>query len=472
MKCFVVLAVLFSGVITAGSSDAAIRPYALSLSPFAGGYVFEGNQRLDDRPIYGLAVGYNFSDRLGAEVVGSYVESNVTSGEEDNVDLYALRLDLLYHFRPKEHFVPYVAAGVGGLSVHPGGESDEDGLFNYGVGFKYFVSDNVAFRADVRHILDIVVDDSEGRSQDVFNNLSYTAGLTFQFGGPEKDLHPKKTEGDLLPKDTDGDGVIDTFDRCPGTKLGVPVDGFGCPLDADRDGVYDFNDSCPETPAGVEVDRRGCPPDSDGDGVYDHLDQCPGTPAGTAVDDKGCPAEAPMDSDGDGVENDRDKCPNTPPSIPVNAYGCPEDTDRDGVFDIDDRCPDTPEGASVGVDGCPLPPAPASMTLQLEFDSGKAAIRPEFATQLRAAAAYIKVHPGSRILIEGYTDSVGSAASNRKLSQQRAESVRDYLIENHAIAPERLEAKGFGEEHPIADNATPEGRQQNRRVTITAVTEP
>ena len=411
-------------------SLAAIRPYALTLSPFAGGYVFEGNQRLKERPVYGLAAGYNFGERWGVEGVASYVDGEASEGPEDNVDIYSVSLDILYHLRPSRQFVPYLAAGLGGISVHPGGDSDQDGLFNYGLGFKYFLTDSFGLRADVRHILDINIKDTD-RKHDVFNNLSFTAGLTFQFGGYR--------EAPII-RDTDGDGVPDQFDRCPDTRLGVPVDGFGCPLDSDRDGVYDFLDHCPNTPADVKVDQRGCPGDFDGDGVYDHLDQCPDTSAG----------------------------------VPVNTDGCPKDSDGDGVFDFADRCPETPRGTVVDAAGCPPPapspvPAAPSLTLHLQFAYGDAAVRPEFAGDLQTAADFIKAHPGSRILIEGHTDSIGSVEANLVLSKARAAEVRRYLVEKYNLDAGRIETEGFGETRPAADNATPDGRLRNRRVVITVL---
>ena len=97
-----------------------------------------------------------------------------------------------------------------------------------------------------------------------------------------------------IEKDSDQDGVIDKYDRCPGTPIGAKVDAFGCPLDSDRDGVFDYEDECPDTPFGVEVDKRGCPIDSDGDGVPDYRDACPGTPIGVNVDSNGCPLKSTL----------------------------------------------------------------------------------------------------------------------------------------------------------------------------------
>jgi OmpA-OmpF porin, OOP family len=69
-------------------------------------------------------------------------------------------------------------------------------------------------------------------------------------------------------------------------------------------------------------------------------------------------------------------------------------------------------------------------------------------------------------IAEGHTDSQGDDAYNQELSERRAGAVRQYLIETYGIAADRLEAEGFGESRPVADNETPEGRQQNRRVEL------
>ena len=75
-------------------------------------------------------------------------------------------------------------------------------------------------------------------------------------------------------------------------------------------------------------------------------------------------------------------------------------------------------------------------------------------------------HPELRIRIEGHTDSEGEDAYNQQLSEQRATAVRSYLVEKYGVAAQRLETAGLGESKPVADNATPEGRQQNRRVEL------
>jgi outer membrane protein OmpA-like peptidoglycan-associated protein len=166
----------------------------------------------------------------------------------------------------------------------------------------------------------------------------------------------------------------------------------------------------------------------------------------------------PKDSDGDGVTDDKDKCPGTPAGRKVDANGCEFDTDKDGLVDAVDKCPTiyakTP-------DGCPPP-------LVLEgvfFDNNKATLKPESFPVLDKAAIGMKDWGDVKIEVAGYTDSVDSDEHNMKLSQSRAETVRDYLI-SKGISADRISAKGYGESSPIADNATEEGRAKNRRVEL------
>ena len=267
-----------------GICIAEIESGSVFISPFVGEFNFEGNRDYEDGPTYGLGVGYNFDEHWGAEAVFNFVESEFERKGGD-LDAYIYRLDGLYHFMPSQKIVPYIGAGVGLMTVDRERRStDTDPIVNYGAGLKFFFNKAVALRADVRHIISF---------DDTYNDLVYTIGLSFNFGGD------KKTQR----KDSDNDGVYDDMDKCPDTPHGVAVDSAGCPLDSDRDGVYDYKDKCPGTSAGVKVNSAGCSLDSDRDGVYDDKDECPGTPAGVAVNSAGCP----LDSDRDGVYDYKDK---------------------------------------------------------------------------------------------------------------------------------------------------------------------
>ena len=122
------------------------------------------------------------------------------------------------------------------------------------------------------------------------------------------------------------------------------------------------------------------------------------------------------------------------------------------------------------------PPAPVAKmcsptVLNIKFDTNKADIKPQYHDELKALADFLKEFPNAKGVIEGHTDSDGSMASNMKLSQRRADSVRNYLIKNFGISAERIAAKGFGPTKPVADNKTATGKQKNRRIETNFVCE-
>ena len=102
---------------------------------------------------------------------------------------------------------------------------------------------------------------------------------------------------------------------------------------------------------------------------------------------------------------------------------------------------------------------------RLNFETDSARIRADSQEQLRNTAAILKVYPQVRVKIGGYTDNSGDPAANRRLSEERAMAVMNALKDD-GVAVDCLEAEGYGDQHPIADNSTPEGRARNRRVAI------
>jgi outer membrane protein W/outer membrane protein OmpA-like peptidoglycan-associated protein len=172
------------------------------------------------------------------------------------------------------------------------------------------------------------------------------------------------------------------------------------------------------------------------------------------------PPAPPADSDGDGVVDPSDACPGTARGAKVDARGCELDTDADGVVDSADRCPGTPPATKVDEFGCSL-----TARLEVFFDNNSAVLKPESYPELDTVVKFMTDVPRVAGVLEGHTDSVGSAALNERLSQRRADAVRTYLV-SKGIDGARIEAKGFGESRPEADNATPEGRARNRRVVL------
>jgi len=270
------------------------------------------------------------------------------------------------------------------------------------------------------------------------NTQLFMLGLNFAFGG----------------KDTDGDGIKDKNDDCPN----VPgLEKFnGCP-DTDGDGIKDSEDACPDV-AGL-AEFNGCP-DTDGDGFPDKEDLCP-TVAGLEQFN-GCP-----DTDGDGVMDSMDKCPNE--AGPIDNEGCPVlDTDGDGIVDSMDKCPNIPGVAAN--DGCPMVTEEVQKQITdlaraIFFNVNKFTFTEETQVRLVKITKILDEYKTINFTVEGHTDDTGSAAYNKKLSQKRADAVRDYLVEQ-GFPADKITAIGYGEEKPICPTKTKKCRQANRRVDI------
>ena len=236
------------------------------------------------------------------------------------------------------------------------------------------------------------------------------------------------------------------------------------PKDKDEDGVLDKVDGCPEVPGPIE--NNGCPwPDTDGDQVLDKDDNCPDE-AGI-IENNGCPWE---DTDNDGVLDKDDNCPEE--AGVIENQGCPwPDTDADGVLDKDDNCPEVP--GTVANNGCPELTEEVQKTLNeyaktILFNSGKATIKIESTNVLVDIIKILNEYPNATFTVEGHTDSIGSVPANQKLSEERALSVKNFLVDK-GIESARLTAIGHGESKPIATNMYKAGRAENRRVEINLV---
>lgn len=217
------------------------------------------------------------------------------------------------------------------------------------------------------------------------------------------------------------------------------------------------------------------PKDRDGDAIWDHQDKCPDEPEDYDghLDEDGCPD---YDRDEDLIEDSVDLCPDEPEDRDdfEDEDGCPEmDNDADGILDADDACPNDPETMNgyLDSDGCPDEgPKGVNITKdqividdQILFDTGKASIKPISHGILNAVVSVLTDYPKISVRVEGHTDSQGSSSSNKRLSDKRAASVREYLT-GQGIEGGRLASVGLGEERPIDTNRTRSGRANNRRV--------
>lgn len=177
-----------------------------------------------------------------------------------------------------------------------------------------------------------------------------------------------------------------------------------------------------------------------------------------------------VDADKDGVADVADKCADTPAGVQVDADGCPLDGDKDGVADINDKCPTTAEGVVVDETGCDKMLTEAiSQELKVTFASGAAVVKAEDKAEIEKVATLLKQYPSTKVEIQGHTDSSGKKASNDKLSQARADAVKNVLVTDFGVDAARITATGYGSSQPVADNKTKEGRAKNRRVEIEVV---
>jgi len=173
----------------------------------------------------------------------------------------------------------------------------------------------------------------------------------------------------------------------------------------------------------------------------------------------------PDDSDKDGVNDSNDQCPNTVVGVMVDANGCELDSDKDGVVDRLDQCPKTPMGAKVDEKGCRIIlTEDVSIRLQVQFGNDSNQISNDYHDEIKKVADFMKAYPDTKVVIEGHTDSRGAESYNQRLSQKRAEAVMAYIVSQFGVEQSRISAIGKGELSPVADNATAEGRAQNRRV--------
>ncbi|MBT8083246.1 MAG: OmpA family protein, partial [Gammaproteobacteria bacterium] len=259
--------------------------------------------------------------------------------------------------------------------------------------------------------------------------LAFAAGLEYHFGRSRWFLR----------------GDVDWYDR-DAWYLGVSVARF-------------FGGESEDAPRVVQRPEV----DTDGDGVLDEYDRCPDTPAGAIVDGNGCPV--PADGDKDGVIDEEDQCPATEIGASVDSKGCavPADGDKDGVIDEEDQCPATEIGAPIDNRGCEIKDEIRLPGVTFETNSDR--LRPSSAQVLEDAAETLKRNPDLIVEVAGYTDSLGEASYNLGLSERRAKTVRNHLI-GRGVDESRMSWRGYGEEQPVADNSTAEGREENRRVVL------
>lgn len=386
-------------------------------------------------------VGDNFSFGVTGSLnkITKFVNTRVGTGpyvvtNPGDLAYYAVDADIKYSLM---NFLGYKVVDP---SLHIGGGYTflgdvSSGNMNAGLGLTFWMSEKIgiSLQSTYKHSFD-----NSRVVGDVPSHMQHFAGLIFKFGGT----------------DTDKDGVYDREDACP------EVFGLkqfkGCP-DTDSDGIIDSSDACPDVAGSVAM--NGCP-DTDGDGIADKDDACPEVAGLKSL--KGCP-----DTDGDGTTDKADKCPTV--KGPAENSGCPwPDTDGDSVLDKDDKCPNVK--GTVANNGCPEVTEEAINSLTgyaktILFNTGKASFQKQTLPVLVSIAVIQKENPLAKFSIIGHTDTTGTSSFNMKLSKDRANAVKNYLVTN-GVAADRLTSDGLGDTLPADDNKTSTGRTNNRRVEV------
>jgi len=433
----------------------------LHVTPFGGYTMFDTDQRspaprvrpMKDDMYFGGRLGVQTLRWLGLELAGGYTPAaeDVVGGRDVQFFHGSGNIALMPY--SGRYGGPFVSFGGGAARLSSAAARTNQMNAEFAAGLQLWLNDVIGLRLEARDLAWLPKKDITSPKA---HNLIFGGGISFAIGN--------------RTRDSDGDGVPDSRDRCPNTPRGALADANGCPLDSDDDSVVDGLDQCPDTPKGAAVNAQGCPNDTDGDGVFDGIDQCAGTPANAMVDATGCP----LDTDGDGVFDGLDQCADTPKGAIVDEKGCPSDADNDGVPDGLDNCPGTSPGLKVDKDGCPIEVVDRETELldtgmirlqDVRFETAKAELLPEALPQLDIVGQVLSKWPELRIEIGGHTDSRGSTAYNKQLSEARVTSVLNYLLGRFPnLKLEQYSIKGYGESKPLVANNNAANMAKNRRV--------
>lgn len=437
----VVLALLM----VAGMAHAGERAGAFSISPYVGGFVYDDDQQPElrtNRVATGFRLGYDFTDHFGTELVGTFVRPEIRRTDRDFNDWIG-HLDFLYNFAPRQVIDPYLVVGGGVQSLqYPKGvgvNEHTDGIFTAGAGLKFFVTEDVAVRIDGRHIFDFP------ENRETIHNWEYSAGVTFVFGGKKETVAaaaPPPPAPAPVQEVTPPPPTPPHVQYCMNLRLQFDVDKAVVrdQYTEDMKRVCEYMKKYPSTTAVINGYT-----DNVGDAQYNmELSQ---RRAQAVVDYMVTKC---------GIDRSRLSAKGYGMTRPIADNATEEGRQKNRRIEAVIDCVTIPEEA---------PPAETiCMSMVIEFDTGKADIKPVYRDEIAKVADYMKKYPTTTAVIEGHTDNVGSEESNMRLSQRRAQSVVDYLVNNFGIERSRLSAVGYGSSRSIAYNSTPEGRAMNRRI--------
>jgi OOP family OmpA-OmpF porin len=446
--------------IMAAPVAAGERAGALSLSPFVGGYTFDGVEHLRSAPVYGLRIGYDLTKNWEVEIVGDYQATKRTQGTHSSINALSYRLDILYNLMPDGPLVPYLAIGGGGITKGHGssyqGGSNTDATANAGLGLKYFLTDSIALRGDARQLFIFENHNS------IMYNWEYTAGLTFLFGGKTASV-PSSSLSVLPGSITNGETATlkwtssntTTCDIQPGIGA-VNTDG-SMTVSPVADTSYYLSCNGPggttTSSANITVAAMAVPTPTSSLSV---------TPLSIKRGET-----TTLTWNAQNVTN----CDLQPGIGQVAAEGVKDITPTVNTTYLL-NCSGPGGATSSTANVTVVAPSPVvfcaekeeTVNLLIEFDFDKSVVKPEFYSNVNAVGEFLQNYPNATITVEGHTDNVGKNAYNQKLSQRRAKAVEKYIVDKFGIDAKRIKAVGYGETKPIDTNKTAEGRYHNRRV--------
>ena len=405
-------------------------------------------------PELGLRFAYFFLPNIGVEAEGSMVMTSTQgmdaagTGTDQGASLYSGHVQAIFQYPvPDLRLVPFAALGAG--VWHTSSDylgSDTDWPLHVGIGARFFVSDQVAIRADLRYLRGPSIQDPYTLNAgygELMVGVQWSPGASSHGGGEEPPPPPP------IDRDTDGDGIVDSLDKCPNE-----------PEDKD---LYQDDDGCPD-------------PDNDGDGIPDAQDKCPldAEDKDGFQDDDGCPDK---DNDGDGIPDAQDKCPNEPEDKDgfQDLDGCPDpDNDGDGIPDAQDKCPNEPEtiNGNQDDDGCPdrgdplVIMSPDRLDLLDAITFKGTTINKASLNVLGQIGATLRAHTEIwRLRLTVHVQPTRDPDKDMELSQKRAQVLKDWLVQ-YGIDAKRLEPRGFGGTKPLVPPDTRGSAQINERVEL------
>ena len=367
-------------------------------------------------PELGVRYAYLFTDYIGAEAEASMIVANTRGmdaagvGPDQSAKIYNVHAQAIFQLPIDRWVTPFVAAGVG--AMHTSSDwlgSDTDFPIHVGAGARFYLTDQIALRADFRYL--------RGPSEQAPYTLNagyaeFGVGVSFV---PHVSTHVDAVHVD---GDRDGDGIPDSVDKCPDQ-----------PEDKD---MFQDEDGCPD-------------PDNDGDGIPDTVDKCPNEPEDKDgfEDLDGCPDP---DNDKDGIPDIKDKCPNEPETI--------------NGFQDEDGCPDKGDGVVV------LSPDRLDLLVPIKFQHDKLARGADNTSVLEQIGATLRAHAEIvRLRVTVHVQPGADADKDQVLSDTRAKAVLDWLV-HWGVDAKRLEPRGFGGSKPLVPADQKGAAQVNDRVEL------